>query len=103
MPPIEATARAIVLSSQDNVATVLTGAAIGLVLGYEGGAVTCVEVIPPGHKLALAPIQKGAKIIKFGVPIGSATRDIGLGEHVHVHNVISDYTPTWLAEPCVAI
>lgn len=103
MPHPEAATRAIVLSSQDNVATVLTGAAIGLVLGYEGGVVTCVENVPPGHKIALVPIRKGAEIIKFGVPIGSATRDIRPGEHVHIHNVMSNYTPTWMAEQCAAI
>ena len=103
MPHLEATTRAIVLSSQDNVATVLAGAAIGLALSYEGGVVTSVEVIPPGHKIALVSIRKGTEIIKFGVPIGSAKRDIAPGEHVHVHNVKSNYTPTWIAEPCVAI
>jgi hypothetical protein len=103
MPHPEATTRAIVLSSQDNVATVLAGAATGRALSYEGGVVTCVEDVPPGHKIALVSIRKGTEIIKFGVPIGSATRDIGPGEHVHVHNVKSNYTPTWIAEQCVAI
>ena len=44
-----------------------------------------------GHKVALHPIARGEKIIKYGVPIGSATRDIQIGDHVHLNNVKSDY------------
>jgi altronate dehydratase small subunit len=87
--------RALVLSAKDNVATVLNGATAGAVLACEGGTVTCACDVPPGHKVALVPIPRGGKIIKFGVPIGTATRDIASGEHVHVQNVTSDYTPTW--------
>lgn len=87
--------RLVVLSGWDNVATVLTGAAAGTTLTHDGGSIACAAEVPPGHKLALVAIPKGAKIIKFGVPIGSATQDIRAGEHVHAHNVASDYTPTW--------
>ena len=31
------------------------------------------------------------KVLKYGLPIGSATRDIAAGEHVHVQNMKSDY------------
>lgn len=40
-----------------------------------------------GHKYALCDIPAGSKIIKYGFPIGIATRDIHRGEHVHTHNV----------------
>jgi hypothetical protein len=33
-------------------------------------------------------------VIKYGAPIGSATRDIAPGEYVHTHNLKSDYLPT---------
>jgi hypothetical protein len=33
-------------------------------------------------------------VLKYGAPIGSATADIAPGAHVHVHNMMSDYTPT---------
>lgn len=48
-----------------------------------------------GHKFALSPIAANEKIIKYGIPIGSATRDIAIGEHVHTHNIQSDYLPTF--------
>ena len=42
--------------------------------------------IPFGHKVALAPIARGAAVIKYGVVIGHASCAIRPGEHVHVHN-----------------
>ena len=43
------------------------------------------------HKLAYSNIKKGDNIIKFGMHIGSAVKDIEIGEHVHFHNIKSDY------------
>jgi len=54
--------------------------------------------LTPGHKVACRAIAAGAKILKYGVPIGSATRDIAPGEHVHLHNMKSDYLPTYTLE-----
>lgn len=48
-----------------------------------------------GHKIAAISLHAGDKIIKFGIPIGSATADISIGEHVHLHNMKSDYLPTY--------
>lgn len=45
--------------------------------------------IPLGHKMALAPIGKGEKVIKYGYPIGQATQEIAKGEHVHTQNLKS--------------
>ncbi len=47
-----------------------------------------VEVdISTGHKVALCDIPCGENIIKYGSPIGHATRDIKQGERVHTDNV----------------
>ena len=46
-----------------------------------------VEVRENGHKYALRKINSGETIIKYGFPIGHATCDIEIGEHVHTHNV----------------
>lgn len=48
-----------------------------------------------GHKLARVPLAPGDKVIKYGAPIGSATASIAPGEHVHLHNLRSDYTPAY--------
>ena len=46
-----------------------------------------LDPVPLGHKIALRDLKAGEQVIKYGVPIGRATRDIRAGEHVHVHNV----------------
>jgi len=47
-----------------------------------------VEVnLADGHKYAIRDIAKGENVIKYGNPIGHATEDIKVGEHVHTHNL----------------
>ena len=47
-----------------------------------------VEVnLATGHKAALCDIKCGENIIKYGFPIGHATKDIKCGETVHTDNV----------------
>ena len=53
------------------------------------------KALGPGHKIAAKDISKGEKVIKFGLPIGSATEDIPIGSHVHLHNLKSDYISTY--------
>ncbi|HEC90464.1 MAG TPA: D-galactarate dehydratase [Alphaproteobacteria bacterium] len=67
----------------DNVTTLLDSRHEITVLA-DGGPVA--KGILFGHKAALAAIAKGADILKYNVIIGRATRDIEVGEHVHVHN-----------------
>ena len=45
-----------------------------------------VEDVELGHKAALVPIAAGENVLRYGEPIVQATRDIGRGEWVHVHN-----------------
>lgn len=49
-----------------------------------------VEHIPYGNKIALVPIRAGEQVVKYGANIGECTRDIAVGELVHVHNVKSN-------------
>lgn len=85
----------------DNVAVVLTALTPDTVL--PNGART-VEAVATGHKVALYPIAKGAKIVKYGCPIGHATRDIQAGAWVHVHNMatsLSEHSAyTYNPVPC---
>ena len=52
-----------------------------------GVLITPREGIPAGHKIALRPIAKGEKVIKYGCPIGTAQSDIKEGEWIHSHNL----------------
>lgn len=49
-----------------------------------------IEVREDGHKYAIRPIANGENVIKYGMPIGRATCDIAVGDHVHVHNVVTN-------------
>ncbi|MBQ8894643.1 MAG: altronate dehydratase [Clostridia bacterium] len=49
-----------------------------------------VEVREDGHKYAIKPLKKGKNVIKYGNPIGHATADIAVGEHVHTHNLATN-------------
>ena len=85
--------RAVMMSPYDNVATALeeipAGDLVRVRKGEEQLRIEVKELIPFGHKFALEFIAAGAKVVKYGEVIGVATQDIGLGWHVHIHNVES--------------
>jgi hypothetical protein len=81
----------VVLSPEDNVGVAVRTIAKGAAVTGAGGPLVAADEIPTGHKVALRPIAPGDKIVKFGVPVGSATQPIAAGAHVHMHNVKSDY------------
>jgi altronate dehydratase small subunit len=86
------------LSSADNVGVVVATLRPGDTLVFESRNYAVDTDLPFGHKVAIRDISAGEKIIKFGSPIGSATRAIVAGEHVHTHNIKSDYFPTFTFE-----
>lgn len=84
------------LDPRDNVLTLTVPLAAGTVLTIHGRAITLSCDLALGHKLAACDLPRGGKVIKYGAPIGSTTADVGVGEHVHTHNLRSDYLPTVL-------
>jgi altronate dehydratase small subunit len=83
-------ARAFVLSASDNVATLVDPVRAGDEVSFVGEAAATVNAnaeIAYGHKLATREIAKGEAVLKYGKVIGRATQEIGVGDHVHVHNV----------------
>jgi altronate dehydratase small subunit len=88
--------RALMMNAKDNVATALEklegGATVEVILPSQEifKEVTPEKTIPSGHKLAVKAISKGDHVVKYGQVIGNATQDIRAGDHVHVHNVISN-------------
>lgn len=79
--------RALKVDNNDNVAVVAQTVAAGDVIQVGDGAVTALEPIQTGHKIALCDIPCGEMVIKYGVPIGRASCDIARGSHVHTQNV----------------
>jgi altronate hydrolase len=81
-------ADALVINEKDNVAVALRDIAAGsLVEVQDGTIVPAAEDIPYSHKLALEDIPAGQVILKYGEPIGKASRDIARGSWVHTHNI----------------
>ncbi len=72
----------------DSVVVALRNVPAGTV--FEG--VSTVEEIPQGHKMAVAPINSGDNVVKYGLPIGHATKDILPGSWVHTHNMATNLT-----------
>ena len=83
----------LVLETVDNVGMALRPLATGEELAP--GLIAAAD-IGFGFKVALRAIARGEKIVKYGVPIGSATHDIAAGARVHLENMTSDYTVTHL-------
>jgi altronate dehydratase small subunit len=86
------------LAPTDNVAVATTELKVGESAWLDDTQIPLLDPIPLGHKVAVAPIVAGQKVCKYGCPIGSATRPIRVGEHVHVHNLKSDYFHTFTHE-----
>jgi altronate hydrolase/altronate dehydratase small subunit len=83
------------IQSSDNVATLLSDAAEGGEVRLTGGTspsrIRALEPIKAGHKIAVADIEQGKSVIKFGVAIGQARAAVSAGAWVHLHNCASNY------------
>lgn len=94
MAPEPTDKRFVLLSEEDNILVCCAHVAAGESVQLEGCIATLSRDIPVGHKLARHNIAQGERIVKYGAPIGSATTDIKVAEHVHLHNMKSDYIPS---------
>jgi hypothetical protein len=90
--------RLLLLHPADNVLTVIATLEAGAQIRLGDEEIVVPARLPIGHKVAARALVAGEKIWKYGAPIGSATRAIAAGEHVHTHNLQSDYLPTFLRE-----
>ena len=93
---VENDPRLLLLDPRDNVLIARDQIAAGETVAVEGHRAAISVDIRLGHKVARRPIANGEQIWKYGAPIGRATRAIAQAEHVHVHNIASDYTPTYV-------
>lgn len=76
----------IVLSPKDSVGVALVPLSAGTTIPV-GRGVTLADDIPQGHKFALFPIGENEDVLKYGLPIGHATKPIAPGAWVHTHNI----------------
>ena len=84
--------RRMLLSPGDTVYVLRDRLAAGEAVMVEGVAVAFAQTPGLGHKIARLPVAAGDTVIKYGAPIGRA---VASGDHVHSHNLVSDFTPTY--------
>jgi altronate dehydratase len=85
------------VAPEDNVATCIREGGVSedasytvSVAGETSFSIVARATIPYGHKIALADIAAGERVIKYGMTIGTANAQIGAGQHVHIHNIDSE-------------
>ena len=92
-PVVTTSWHATALDANDNLAIVLESVAAGqeVIVDVAGKAirVQALEAIALGHKIALADLRPGDRLVKYGETIGEATARIARGAWVHVHNLRS--------------
>ena len=85
------------IDAADNVATLLSDTDQDAMVAVQGDggllAVQAKQEIRSGHKIALREVSPGERVIKYGAPIGEASRTIAIGEWVHLHNCRSLFDP----------
>ena len=85
--------KSIVMDSKDNIATAIKELKkdenIEVEIGEKIKKIVINQEVPFGHKFALTTISQREDVIKYGEIIGAASKDISVGDYVHVHNLES--------------
>ncbi len=81
----------VLLHPDDNILVVAMPVRAGQALAIDGATVMASGEVAVGHKVARRALAAGDKVLKYGAPIGSMTAAAAAGEHVHMHNMKSDY------------
>ena len=91
---MKAKTQVIVINEKDNVGIALkplnAGTKVSVKVQGRIEKMKLLSDIPMGHKFAIRDMEEGGAVIKYGEPIGQTTAKITRGEHVHIHNVVSE-------------
>lgn len=77
----------LLLNPQDNVCIATRRLETGGQISVAGRTVSLTGAVPMGHKIALTPIRKGERVVRYGQTIGFATEAIEPGDWVHTQNM----------------
>lgn len=83
----------LILDPRDNVAIATQDLRSGQTALLDDREIAVLDDVPRGHKVALTALPIGADVLRYGEVIGATTAVITVGEHVHVHNLISKRIP----------
>jgi hypothetical protein len=88
LPPL------LLLHPDDNILVARRDISAGERVEVDGESFTMPVSIELGHKLARRALEADTRVLKYGAPIGSMKASVARGEHVHLHNLRSDYLPS---------
>ena len=92
LPPL------LLLHPDDNILVARRDIAQGELVVVDGESFNMPVGIELGHKLARRALAVDSRVLKYGAPIGSMKTGVARGEHVHLHNLRSDYIPSTTRE-----
>lgn len=81
----------VLLHPDDNILVLAAPIQAGQALQIDGQTIIAAGDVAVGHKIARRALSVGEKVLKYGAPIGSMTAPASPGQHVHLHNMKSDY------------
>jgi (2R)-sulfolactate sulfo-lyase subunit alpha len=87
-------AAVLLLHPDDNVVVCVKQIAAGDQVTIDDELMVMRQAVGVGHKIARRALVVGDKVVRYGAPIGSMTEAADKGEHVHMHNIKSDYIPS---------
>ncbi|MCE4061985.1 galactarate dehydratase [Pandoraea sputorum] len=85
--------RYIRMQAEDNVAIVVNDGGLPAGSRFADG-LTLVDAVPQGHKVALIDLAAGAAVVRYGVVIGYAARDLSAGSWVNERNLAMPEAPS---------
>ncbi|MGC7407286.1 UxaA family hydrolase, partial [Pandoraea pneumonica] len=74
------------MQAEDNVAIVVNDGGLPAGSRFADG-LTLIDAVPQGHKVALIDLAAGAAVVRYGVVIGYAARDLSAGSWVNERNL----------------
>jgi hypothetical protein len=92
LPPL------LLLHPDDNILVARRDIAAGERVELDGESFVIPRAVELGHKLARRALAADTRVLKYGAPIGSMKMAVARGEHVHLHNLRSDYIPSTTRE-----
>jgi len=88
------TPQLLLLHPSDNILIVVQPLRAGDAVVINGVEHVVAQTLTIGHKVARSALPEGTQIIRYGAPIGSLIAPVVTGDHVHLHNLKSDYIAT---------